>query len=258
MTPYAQGLNLEQLELQSGQHRLSAKGDWRVLANEQQQSRIEAHIYTPALGETLKTLGYNSLSISGAEVFADLAAAWPGPLNDFSLKTFQGSLDLQIKKGQFLELDPGLGRVVGLFNLATLTRRLRLDFTDLFSSGLVFDSISGRIDFRDGRAQTDDLLLQGPSANILLSGSIGLARRDFRQTVTIMPQLGSSLALAGALTGGPAIGAAVFLAGQIFKSKLDKVIAYRYSLTGSWDDPKVEILKQQDKYDSDETGFGQR
>ena len=256
VTPDQRGLNLEQLELQSDQHRFSAKGDWRVLQSGQQRSRLEAHLYSPGLGETLAKLGYAGIDLKGAETFADLAAAWPGPLVDFSAEKMQGRLTLQISKGQFVELDPGLGRVVGLFNIGTLTRRLQLDFSDLFESGLAFDSIGGHISFDPGEAYTDDLLLQGPSANILFKGSLDLVNQTFKQTVTVMPQLSSSLAIAGALTGGPAVGAAVFLAGQILKSGLDKVVAYQYSLTGSWKDPKVEIIKQPESLQ--ESGFGQR
>lgn len=256
ITPDQRGLNLEQLELQSEQHQLSATGEWRILAEGQQQSRLQAHFYSQALGDTLTSLGYQDVDLKGAEILADLAASWSGSLLSFSPQSMRGLLRLQIGKGQFMALDPGLGRFVGLFNIGTLTRRLSLDFSDLFESGLAFDDIAGQVYFDSGKAATDDLLLKGPSANILFDGSLDLVNQQFDQTITVMPQLGSSLAIAGALTGGPAVGAAVLLAGQLFKSGLDKVIAYQYSLNGSWDDPQIEIIKQPRSLE--ESGFGQR
>jgi uncharacterized protein YhdP len=61
--------------------------------------------------------------------------------------------------------------------------------------------------------------------------------------VTVTPQLGSALAIAGAIAGGPAIGAAVFLAGQVLKPGIEQISRYYYSITGSWDEPVIRRIQ---------------
>ena len=52
--------------------------------------------------------------------------------------------------------------------------------------------------------------------------------------------LGVSLPVAGALAGGPVIGAAVLLFSQVFKEPLKGITRGYYRITGPWDDPVVE------------------
>ena len=79
--------------------------------------------------------------------------------------------------------------------------------------------------------------MKGPSANIELSGRIGLGDEDFDALVTITPKISSSIPLAGAIAGGPAVGAALFLAQQLMGDSIDRVTRLEYMATGSWDEP---------------------
>jgi uncharacterized protein YhdP len=132
--------------------------------------------------------------------------------------------------------------MIGLFSLDSLSRRLRLDFSDLFDEGLSFDRIQGNFSFHDGYAITRDLMLEAPSAQIAISGRTDLENHLYDQTVTVVPDVGLSLPIAGTLAGGPIVGAALLLAGRIFKPGIDEIGRYRYSVTGSWDNPIVKPI----------------
>jgi uncharacterized protein YhdP len=54
--------------------------------------------------------------------------------------------------------------------------------------------------------------------------------------------LGGSIAAAGALAGGPAVGAALLLFSTVFKEPLSGIARGYYRITGSWDQPKVERI----------------
>ena len=61
--------------------------------------------------------------------------------------------------------------------------------------------------------------------------------------MTVTPRLASTLPLAGAVLGpaGAGVGAVIWLAEKLFqRSLVDQVAAYRYTITGSWEDPQVE------------------
>lgn len=168
---------------------------------------------------------------------------------DFSLANVNGTLNLDIKKGQMLNLKPTAGRLFGLLSLQTLPRRLSLDFRDLFSKGFSFDHIDGIFTLENGNAYTNNLSMRGPSANIIVTGRTGLRTQDYDQIVTVTPQVSNSLPVASALFGpiGVGVGAVIFLAGEMFDSipeQIDKLLRYQYSITGSWDDPVVEKIKR--------------
>jgi uncharacterized protein YhdP len=52
------------------------------------------------------------------------------------------------------------------------------------------------------------------------------------------------LPVAGALAGGPAVGAAVFVAERLLQKGIEQATQYRYALTGSWDQPVMQLLEE--------------
>jgi uncharacterized protein (TIGR02099 family) len=235
--PQERGLRLAELQLQSELFQINASGDWKV-TREGQATRLEVRLHSPDLGRTLLAFGY-SAALERGKTEAKLTANWPASLLQFSPLLVNGSLNLQIGRGQLPNVPPGVGRVFGLFNLSSLSRRLTLDFSDLFRQGLGFDRIDGDFTFNDGNAYTDNLTLKGPSAHIHIKGRVGLKDRDYDQIITVAPQMGSSLALASTIAGGPVIGAAVFIAENLFKRQIERAASYQYTMTGSWDDPMI-------------------
>jgi uncharacterized protein YhdP len=151
-----------------------------------------------------------------------------------------GKLHLVIKDGQLLNVKPGAGRVFGLVSLHTLPRRLSLDFSDLFKKGYAFDRVEGNFVLSDGDAYTSDLFIEGPAARIDISGRIGLADEDYDELITVVPHVSSSLPIAGAIAGGPVVGAAILLAEHLLGDELEKHTKFahkQYTVTGPWADP---------------------
>jgi len=142
-------------------------------------------------------------------------------------------------------LSPGAGRVLGLASIAALPRRLALDFSDITDKGLAFDNVHGDFDLRDGNAYTENVLLKGPAGEIGLIGRVGLKNKDYDQIAVVTGNVASSLSIpaAGALVGGPIVGAAVLLFTQVFKQPLNGLTRGYYRITGGWDNPTVERIK---------------
>jgi uncharacterized protein YhdP len=161
------------------------------------------------------------------------------------LELLEGSLKLRVGPGQLLDIDPGVGRMLGLFNVQNLMRRLTLDFSDIVKPGMSFDQITGEFTFRQGHAYTDNLLIESPTARIEIQGRTGLKERDYAQRITVTPQFSGALPVAGAIAGGPAVGAAVLLAERLLQKGIEKAASYRYALSGSWDQPVMKRLEEQ-------------
>ena len=86
------------------------------------------------------------------ELFGQVS--WVGSPLFFSLKNAVGELSLDIDDGKFLKADPGLARLVGIVNLQSLPKRIKLDFKDIFSEGFAFDRLRGNISLNNGLAST--------------------------------------------------------------------------------------------------------
>lgn len=242
--PMAGGARLPEITLSSEQRRIEASGEWRwALGGQLAQLRVT--LWSQALGETLAAFGYQGTGIAGGETEAELTAEWMGALPDFAVERMDGRLKFQIGPGQLLNIDPGLGRVVGLFSVQNIMRRLSFDFSDLFQPGTSFDRITGDFAFRRGEAFTDNLTIEAPAARIDIRGRTGLRDRDYDQQITVTPRLvGGALPVAGVLAGGPAVGAVVLVAERLLQKGIEQATRYRYTLTGSWDDPVLEPLRE--------------
>jgi len=248
--PTAEGMRIAGLQTQSDAIQISASGDWlrADTANNQSvaKSQFAGTITAEDLGLLLEEFGFSRVIDSG-QLIARLDADWPGSPSEFDWNKLNGELDISVGRGQLVEVEPGAGRIFGLLSVQALPRRLLLDFSDLFKSGLSFDTISGQFILESGQANTDNLLLKGPTAQILIAGRTGLADQDYDQVITVIPKVGDTLPLVGAIAGGGAAGAAaLFVIQNVFKKQINKITQYQYSITGSWDTPEIELIGAND------------
>ncbi|MCX5511726.1 AsmA-like C-terminal region-containing protein, partial [Pseudomonas sp. BJa3] len=82
----------------------------------------------------------------------------------------------------------GAGRVLGLLSVAEVRRRLMLDLSDFFSKGFAFNRIDGDIRIAGGLARSDNLMIDGPAAEIQIRGDTDLRSERFDQTVDVKPK----------------------------------------------------------------------
>jgi uncharacterized protein YhdP len=187
--------------------------------------------------------------VEGEKGHLSARLTWPGAPEASAFERLSGSLELSAANGQLTSVEPGAGRVFGLMSLSHLKRRLALDFNDLTGEGLSFDTLRGTFRLTDGDAYTDNLTLRGSAAEIGVAGHTNLRNRTYDQTAVVTGQLGASLGVAGALAGGPVVGAALLLFSQVFKEPLQGVTRGYYRITGSWDDPQVKRIEARELKD---------
>lgn len=244
-TPEKDGLRVDTLDISGDVYHATGKGYWH-LVDGHHSSHLQATVRSDNLGAMVTAFGYAGSGIAGGDTEIMLNGSWPGPPADFALKNLNGNLHIRATNGRLPDVDPGTaGRVFGLLSLQALPRRLTGDFSDLFQSGLAFDVIEGSFNLAGGDAYTNDLHLQGPAVRIDVAGRVGLAAEDYDEVVTVSPNIGSTLPLAGAFLGpaGIGAGAAMWLAEKLFDSDfLGRALAQQYTVTGPWRDPVVKPL----------------
>lgn len=237
----AEGMEIEFVDVSGPDLRLTGRGRW-VERDERIYSEYAGRLMTDSLSGLLASAGYDSgLEASSAQVDAELR--WPGAPQDFALRRLSGSIDLRVIDGSIPEARPGAGRLLGLASFQAIPRRLMLDFRDVFGTGLKFDQIEGRFDLAAGFARTDGLVIDSPAAVITISGDTDMAARRYDQLIVVEPGLGATLPVIGILAGGPAGAAAGLVLRSILDRPLRGLTEARYSVTGAWDDPQVELIE---------------
>lgn len=240
--PTADGMHIDQLRALSSRVQITASGDWNGTAdNSRTHMRIE--FAAENLGDMLGALGYEGL-VSGGKTHDQLDASWPGSPSALALVNMSGTLSVRVSDGRIPEVTPGVGRLFGLVSLAELPRRLTLDFGDVFGKGLAFDSISGDFKLADGNATTGNLLIHGPAAKISITGRTGLRAKDYDQQVVVVPHVGNSLPIVGAVVGGPIGAAAGFAVQGLLGKGLNQAAKASYRITGSWDKPVMTLIEK--------------
>ena len=233
--PTDEGMHIDQIRAQSKNVQITATGDWN---GDEHNSRthLAMDFASEDVARMLDALGFVGI-FQGGRTEARLDAVWPGGPSALALANMDGTLKIDIANGRILEVQPGVGRLFGLVSVTELPRRLALDFGDVLGKGFGFDSINGDFRFADGNATTQNLKIRGPAAEISITGRTGLRTRDYDQEVLVVPHVGNSLPVVGALAGGP-VGAAAGLAVQgILGHGLNQAARKRYHVTGTWEKP---------------------
>lgn len=227
---------LDTLQLQNPDGRLKGRGVW--VHGARPQTRLDFELTASNLGQLVSRLGYGEVIRRGtARLAGDLQ--WAGPLMVIHYPSLNGQMSVEAGKGQFNKLEPGVGKLLGLLSLQALPRRLTLDFRDIFSDGLAFDSVDGQLNVRRGVMRTvKPLHIKAPAAEIELAGETDLKAETQNLNVVVRPELGTVAAVGAALIN-PVAGAATLIASSVISNPLNRLFSYRYHVTGSWADPKV-------------------
>ena len=237
---HEQDYQLDHLSLVNPDGVLSVDGKWTMSADDA-QTQVNLKLEISDAGNILTRAGYPNMIKNGSGKLEG-SFAWPGTPGMFSNANLNGKLSLDTGKGQFLQIDPGIGKLLSILSLQALPKRITLDFKDVFSKGFEFDLVKGTADIKKGVIYTDNLKIEGSSAKVSMKGQIDLNNETQNLRVHIVPAVGDSVVLITALVAAnPFImGPAVFLGNKVLNDPLGQLVSFEYNITGSWVDPKVE------------------
>ncbi|RDS86812.1 YhdP family protein [Dyella psychrodurans] len=236
--PTASGMHIDELSTHSKSVQINGSGDWNGSPTKS-ATRLHVSFDANNLGDMLNEFGYEDI-FQGGKTHDELDATWPGGPWAFELGSMDGTLKVNVTNGLIPKASPGVsGRFFGLASIAEFPRRLSLNFNDVFGKGFAFDLISGEFQLKDGNAYTDNVKIHGPAAEITITGRTGLHARDYDQQVVILPHVGSSLPVVGAVVAGPIGAAAGFAVQGVLGKGLSHMAVQRYTITGSWDKPVI-------------------
>jgi uncharacterized protein YhdP len=155
-----------------------------------------------------------------------------------------GTLQLAMRSGKFLQADSGAARVLSVLSLQALPRRLTLDFRDVFEEGFEFDEASGDVTITEGVARTNNLRMRGLQAGVLMEGQADLAKETQDLRVIVVPEINAGTASLLYSIINPMVGLGTFVAQLFLRQPLMAAGTREFHISGRWEDPKVERVER--------------
>ncbi|MFZ5722298.1 MAG: YhdP family protein [Pseudomonadota bacterium] len=223
---------------------LDIRGDawWSVPEDGKARTQFTGQATATDLARVSEAFGFApNLSSADAKVAFDLG--WPGGPWSIDPLQARGTLALDVRDGRFVTASAKSQalRALGVFNISTWQRRLKLDFTDLYKKGVAFDTFTGDVALDSGRLSTTNLVVKGPSALFEVSGSTDLSSKAIDSRLRVTLPVNSNLYV-GCLAGLPAC-AGIVVVEQLWGERLEKMTTLAYEVSGVWDDPKIQQVE---------------
>jgi len=237
----AEGLVIDSLQLTHPDSVFRMSGLWRDGAPSETRAELKLNVLDA--GKFLGRFGYPDALRRGSAEFQG-NATWVGSPADFSFDTLAGQLEFKARGGQFLKINPGAGKLLGVLSLQSLPRRLSFDFRDIFNEGYAFDDISATLRIARGVVYSDDFRMRGPAAKVNMSGLADLNQEAVQLRVKVIPKLSEGVAVAGALLGGPLAGVGALAAQKLLRDPFEEAISQEYLVSGAWQSPDVKKLSK--------------
>jgi uncharacterized protein (TIGR02099 family) len=235
------GMAIDQLNLTHTDSVIRMNGVWKDTGLGETRMKVNADILDA--GKLLERFGYaNALRRGTATIEGEVT--WLRSPADFSCATLDGTLKLNAKNGQFLQVKPGAGKLLAIASLQSLPKRVALDFRDVFSEGFAFDEISSTMQVADGTVYTSDFLMKGSAASVKMSGMAQIRDETVKLRVKVSPNVSEGVAVAGALLGGPVAGVGALVVQKVLKDPFGEAVSFEYLVEGSWENPTVTKLSK--------------
>lgn len=218
---------------------------WQYGEDRPERSAIGVHLSAGDLSEVLARWGQADM-IESESADYQLTLSWPGPPQSIAAEKLRGDVQFNVQSGRF-KRNPaagseGLLRLFSVLNFDSLARRLRLDFSDLYQSGLAYDSIEGKMRFNQGMMNfVDPVLVRSPSSRLQLSGRANLLDETLDTRLVATLPVAGNLTFLAALAGGLPAAVGVYLVSKLFEKQVDQATSITYTIRGDWDDPQIKF-----------------
>ncbi len=240
LKPRSYGYQISKFYINSKYGNIHANGKWNLIGKE-----------STSLSGVLSSNNYGNLlsyyldrkDITDAYGEFNFSVDWDGNLKDFAINKIYGDLQLNLFDGGISKVDPGFAKVLGLFSLEGLGRRLKLNFSDL-AEGLVFDRLNGDFRLNSGHIFTNNLNIAAAGFKVGIAGNVYLTSNKADLSMIVIPNTGITLPLVSSLTAGvPMVGAIFWMIDKAVGTKLSDIAVMQFYITGKLDNLSISEVK---------------
>ncbi len=240
--PTRSGLSIQQLQIDENNLKLNARGDWTG-SSSRSATNLQGDASSAHVSDVLQQWGVSSTNFVAGKGDVSFNLNWQDAPYRLSLAGLTGTFSIKLGEGRIIEIsessnaEMGFGRMLNIFSLSSIPRRLSLDFSDIVQKGYSFDYMKGDFTLKEGSAFTEGMRFDGPIARVDIKGRVGLKAQDVDLMLGVTPYVTSSLPVVAAIAGGPVAGVATWFVSKVISSGVSRVTTYQYQVTGSWSNP---------------------
>ena len=241
--PVPEGKRISDIKASMGGMDYEGSMDW-LYRNHQHETHYQGRLRGSRIDAFQEAIGVTPM-VSAKDSRIDASLNWQGSPLGVDMASLEGDVRLRLRNGSLKSLEGGAGalRVFGLFNMEALLRRLRLDFSDLYASGISFDELRGALHFDKGFITFDEALsITGPSSNFKLDGMISTTDEVMDLSLVVTLPFSANLPILSVLLGtAPQVAGIFYIADKLVGRQVDQLASIRYRINGSFDDPSVTL-----------------
>ncbi|MEO0047745.1 MAG: hypothetical protein RLZZ410_704 [Pseudomonadota bacterium] len=240
---------IDKLSIKTPDALLEASGRWELpkqsKPGQQGRTQLNVELDIDDAGKLLDKLGFPK-TIDGGSGKLIGQLNWAGAPYQFDIASLQSDLSLDLAKGTILQVDPGVGRLLGVLSYQGLTRIATLDIggvlKPIVAQGTPFDRITAQGRVQSGIAKIQDLTIKGPQGNVRLTGSAHLVDETQDMRITVVPNLNAGSASLAYTFVNPIIGLSTLVGQYLIADEFSKLFQLDYLVQGTWAAPQVIAL----------------
>ena len=173
--------------------------------------------------------------------------SWPGSPANLNIVDTEGGVTILAKEGRFLDVEAGQGglRLVSLFNVSALAKRISLDFSDVVDEGISFSRLAAEIQMEDKQLSFNkNLIVKSTSSTYELGGAVDFRKGTLENEMIVTLPVSDSLPWYAAYVAiaNPLAGIGVAVGERILRKPIQRMSSAKFSVAGSIDDPEVKFL----------------
>lgn len=208
------------------------------------ETAIDARITQTEEVDSVKSLFGTDRIVEAEKTELAASLIWKGSPVNMQFRNLKGDVKIRSEKGRFLNstTSTDLMRVINVFNFTTWARRLKLDFSDLYKTGVSYDKVTGHVQLDHGKVIFDEpLVMESPSSRFVLQGNIDSVANTIDADLSVTLPVSSNAAWITALAAGLPAAAGVWAVSKIFESQIDNLSSVSYTISGELDDPDIKF-----------------
>ncbi len=248
-SPQNNGQAIDVLRISSRNMGLRAAGSW-LAAGKGYKTNLSGTVDSEHVSDFLNALGVDAHDFIANKGHVSFNLNWNNAFYAPEVATLNGKFSIDLGAGRIVDVGESsgakmeLGKMLNLFSLQTIPRRLSLDFSDIFQKGYSFDFLRGDYTLTNGNVFTNNMRIEGPVAKVEITGRIGLNKKDVDLVINVTPHVTSSIPVAaGLITVNPLIGLGALAVNSVIGSQVSKAVTYYYDVRGSWSNPSWQEVK---------------
>ncbi|MEF1283650.1 YhdP family protein [Vibrio sp. M250220] len=238
-----QGEKLEwkKLTFESGSNKVDMKGWWQ-LNDTLSHTRFDVSMSGENNSDVMERFGISS-GIQKAPFELNAKVEWDGSPWSGKIDTLKGEVNTKLGKGTISDVS-GAARLLGLFSLDSIIRKMQLDFSDVFDKGMAFNSITGSGSIRNGVFLTNNIKMDAVAGEMTIKGLANLNTRTVDAEVNFTPDITSGIPVLTAFAVTPQTALYVLAITTVISPVVEVFTQVNYEVKGPLDAPIVKELSR--------------